>query len=125
MKIPPAVAPRPYTVASEMLMLVVCQLGDTWFTTLSSFAIRIPVAPTTRAFHFMVLEFSENGALMMFHSSSPMVLTAVPKEPAKDFDWVFGAGGGSGSAASASTMGVAVLASSGPSSARAFSHPGS
>ena len=42
-------------------MLVSCQLGETWCATLSSFAIRIPVAPTTRAFHFMVLELSENG----------------------------------------------------------------
>src|SRR5271165_1567024 len=114
---PPAVAPRPYRVPSEILMLVACQLAGTWCSTLSSFAIRIPVAPTTRAFHFMVLELSENGDLMMLHSSSPMVLTAVPKELAKDFDWSFGGGGGSGSAGSASTMGGDALASSGPSNA--------
>src|SRR5208283_1763258 len=102
---PPAAAPRPYTPALEILMLVLCQLAGTWCSTLSSFAIRIPVAPTTRASHFSAP--GENGDLMRWSSSSPMVLTAVPREPVKDFDERFwGVGGASGSAGSRVPTGI-------------------
>src|ERR1039457_2587807 len=82
---PPAAAPRPYRPALEILILVLCQLGETWWSTLSSFAIRTPVAPMASASHFRAL--TENGDLMMWSSSSPIVLIAVPNDFPKELDW--------------------------------------
>src|SRR5271167_359224 len=122
-KMPPAVAPRPYNPALEILRLVLCQLAGTWCSTLSSFAIRIPVAPTTRASHLSVP--GENGDLMMWSSSSPMVLTAVPREPVKDFDGrSCGGDGASGSVELALATGVAESPSAACCSAPAFDHDG-
>src|ERR1019366_5142846 len=84
-KMPPAAAPRPYTPALEILRLVLCQLGETWWSTLSSFAIRTPVAPMASASHFRAL--TENGDLLMWSSSSPIVLIAVPNDFPKELDW--------------------------------------
>src|ERR1039458_7264565 len=95
---PPAAAPKPYTPALEMLMLVLCQLGETWWATLSSFAIRTPVAPTARASHLRAL--TENGDLTIWSSSSPIVLTAVPNDFPNELGWdFFAAEGASGRAA--------------------------
>ena len=66
-------------------MLVLCQLGETWCSTLSSFAIKTPVAPTANASHLRAL--TENGDLMMWSSSLPIVLTAVPSDAPKEPDW--------------------------------------
>ena len=105
-------------------MLVSCQLGETWWATLSSLAIKTPVEPMTSASHFMAL--SENGDLTMCHSSSPMVLMAVPKL-VEDFDFCScgcGSGGVSGSAVSALVTDGAALASAGSSSAHVLDHEG-
>src|ERR1039458_8540500 len=98
MKMPPAAAPRPYTPALEILMLVLCQLAGTWCSTLSSFAIRTPVAPTARASHLRAL--TENGDLTIWSSSSPIVLAAVPNDFPNELGWdSFAAEGASGRAA--------------------------
>src|ERR1039457_400201 len=116
---PPAAAPRPYTPPLEMLMLVLCQLGETWWATLSSFAIRTPVAPMASASHLRAL--TENGDLMMWSSSSPIVLVAVPKELDGDS---FAAEGASGRAASVAGVNAVAVASDGCPWACARDHDG-
>src|SRR5450759_692311 len=123
MKIPPAAAPRPYTPALEMLMLVLCQLAGTWCSTLSSFAIRTPVAPTARASHLRAL--TENGDLMMWSSSSPIVLIAVPNDFPKELGWdSFAAEGASGKAASVAGVSLVAVESDGFTCDCAIDHVG-
>src|ERR1035437_5719187 len=120
---PPAAAPRPYTPPLEMLMLVLCQLGETWWATLSSFAIRTPVAPMASASHLRAL--TENGDLMMWSSSSPIVLIAVPNDFPKELDWdSFAAEGASGRAASVAGVNAVAVASDGCPWACATNHDG-
>src|ERR1035437_10074001 len=120
---PPAAAPKPYTPALEMLMLVLCQLGETWWATLSSFAIRTPVAPTARASHLRAL--TENGDLTIWSSSSPIVLTAVPNDFPNELDWLsFAAEGASGRTASVAGVCSVAVASDGCPWACATDHDG-
>src|ERR1039458_5614966 len=120
---PPAAAPRPYTPPLEMLMLVLCQLGETWWATLSSFAIRTPVAPMASASHLRAL--TENGDLMMWSSSSPIVLIAVPNDFPKELDWdSFAAEGASGRAAWFAGVSSVAVESDGFTSDCAIDHVG-
>src|ERR1035438_9285090 len=122
-KMPPAAAPRPYTPALEMLMLVLCQLAGTWCSTLSSLAIRTPVAPMASASHLRAL--TENGDLMMWSSSSPIVLIAVPNDFPNELDGVsFAAEGASGRTASVAGVSSVADASDGGPWACATDHDG-
>src|ERR1019366_94867 len=123
MKMPPAAAPRPYTPALEILMLVVCQLAGTWCSTLSSFAIRTPVAPTASASHLRAL--TENGDLTIWSSSSPIVSIAVPNDFPKELGWdSFAAEGASGRGASGAGGNSVAVGSDGCACDCAIDHGG-
>src|ERR1700733_5692303 len=68
-----------------MSRLVACHWAGMAYSTLSSLAIRTPVAPRNSASQTMA--FLWNGALMKCHSSWPMVLPAAPAAAMNDSDW--------------------------------------
>src|SRR5580704_9438611 len=67
-----------------MARFVACHWAGMAYSTLSSLAMRTPVAPKKSASHTMA--FLWNGALIKCHSSWPIVLPAAPTAPMNDSD---------------------------------------